>query len=160
MHIYAVYLDRFGWNLVEEVATSCRLEVVSFMKIGAVKAVLYLGNKWNFSVFSSFSCNLATIRYIIYPKKTILWRRVPRKSVRESHALRRGFNEFYSRTFRIYFSTRVKSSIRDLHIILFSILEFRRPWLLEDRALLIGANNMKFTRVPWSHVILCKWRTC
>jgi hypothetical protein len=63
--------------------------------------------------------------------------------VRESHALRSGFNEFYTRTFHIYFSTRVKSGI-----ILLSIWEFRRPWLLEDRALFIGTNNIKFTRVP------------
>ena len=48
MHIHAVYLDRFGWNLVEEVATSCRLDMVSFMELGTVKAIIYLGEQMKF----------------------------------------------------------------------------------------------------------------
>jgi hypothetical protein len=127
MHIHAVCLDRFVWNLVEEVSTSCHLEVIGFVKIGVVKATIFFGEPikifrvfWFFLPFDNISVHNIS-------KENYLWRRVSRKSVRESHALRSGFNEFYTRTFRIYFSTRVKSSIRDLYKILFSILEFRRP---------------------------------
>ena len=58
----------------------------------------------------------------------------------ESQALHRVINEFFIRFLLISFSTRIKFSTRDLHIILSSILDFCRSWLVEHRSFPMGMN--------------------
>ena len=49
---------------------------------------------------------------------------------------------------RIYYPILIKISIRDLHVMLLGICEFRENWRSEGRTFLMGVSFITFARVP------------
>lgn len=68
------FLDRFGWNSVQQMSIQCHWAAVTFIKIGAVKSVVYLRAWLKFAfTFFNFCPDLHKIRHRRYPPNFIEW---------------------------------------------------------------------------------------